>query len=309
MKTLLTLLLLMITVSAEVTFSGGFKYLYDTNIGQNTTEESGSYIVPTVGVQYDFKEIPLYLSTDFVYDFYVTERDYDDNSPFWEVAVGTKFDFDRLRYSQKLFYELYLGNDLYDSEGEVQNWVPVFQTVSIDNSFRYKINRSEIDLKTVLSYHGYGSDESNNATITFEKEGYYLLLAPKLEQNWSVKEKRVALKSISGEFLYERSFLDHDVDSYNYWRVKVAADIKLFYPRLKLAVTYGEKHHVGSEQHDHTGDYVAIEKQYFSFAPKVEIPLVSDLSFVIGGKLRIKESNAPEHNYDRNTLFAELKWN
>ncbi len=309
MKKLLALLLFVNTVSADIEFSGGFRYLYDSNIGQNITEESGHYIEPSIGVKYEFEEIPLSVSTDFVYDFYVTERDYDDNSPFWEVAVSSKFDIDQFRYTQELYYELYLGNDLYNGDGNVQNWVPVFQTISFDNSFRYSINRSDIHLKTIFSYHGYGSEKTNSDRISFEKEGYYLLLAPKLQLSWSVKDKSVALKEVSGEFLYERSFLDRDVDSYNYWRVKATADIKLFYPRLKLAVTYGEKHYLGSEEQDHTGENVSIEKNYFTFTPKLEVPLVSDLTFGIGGKLRIKESNDPEQNYDRNTFYAEVKWN
>lgn len=309
MKIATALLFIAATLAAEVELSGGFKYVYDSNIGQNISEEGGSYIVPSLGVKYDFKEIPLYISTDLIYDFHVSKRDYDDNSPFWEVALGSKFDRSIFRYSQKLFYELYLGDDLYTSEGDVKNWVPVFQTISMDNSFRWKIERNEIHLKTLFSYHGYGTEETTSEKVTFEKEGYYLQLAPKLKKSWSIKKKRAALKGIYGEFLYERSFLDLDVDSYNYWRVKLGADIKLFYPHLKLAVSFAEKHYLAGEENDQSAEIETVEKRYFAFSPKLVVPIISDLSCEIGGKFRIKESNDPEHNYHRNTFFAEMKWN
>jgi hypothetical protein len=305
------LLIISFLSAKQFGYYGSIDFIYDSNVGQNSYEESDYYFVPKIGADYDFEKVPLFVYTDLIYDFYVNERDFDDNSPFLEAGFGTKLKKGKFRYTPSLSYELYLANRVYNPTDRetINSWEPVFHLYSLKNSIRVKKRKQTAKLFTEIAYHNYGETVLDTISYKSKYEGTYLTIAPEYKRNWKVKKKhKVRLKEISAKFDYKHAFLEKKEDSYNLWTLSAYADMKIIYPFLSCKISYGEKYYLDSETHPISGENVWGEKQYFRITPKISVPIISDLSLELGSKIRYKWSNMFGHTYDRYVFSAGILW-
>ncbi len=311
MKKILLFLIASLCLQADILdYSAAIEYQYDSNIGQNITEESGSYFIPELKLKLTPWEKPgIFFRTDFAFDAYVDSRDYDDNSPLFDGGIGIDLGSKRLRYTAELSVQHYFGMNLYtDDHGEPRDWVPVLRTWRVSNDFRKQWDSHRIDLFTDFSILEYGDESTDSGSVKNEDDGVLVEITPRYRFKFGSTERAFSFKRLESYLTYEQIWT-HKAEK-SYWRLKagIATKISIGHPYLDLETWYGYKRYLEEREHNQTGIMEIPTVHYGVVKGALIIPIVSDLSVYLGGDMRFRSSNYPSYEYNRHTAYVGIQW-
>lgn len=299
-------MLLNVNAATFLEYDLGLKYIFDSNIAQNTTETSKHYFVPGAYLKlYPFSAADLFISTEIIYDCYLKERDADDNSPFVTGGLGIDLGKKKIRVTPEFYIEQYFMANGYslNNDGEFEekdSWVSFLRTYNFKTSFLRKKKKVGIYANAEVGYRDY--DQKN------EKEGVELKLEPEVRYFFKGKDKKVGFKSFRAAIEYSGQFTETGSNSYNRVMVTVKTDVRLWRAKLDVAVECGRKIYIGTIEHPHSGDEINETIKYLNFKPSINVDVIADLELNAGSTIRLRKSNYPNEEYYRYTLFAGVSW-
>lgn len=296
----------------ELVYSASVDLMFDSNIGQNINEENAIYVVPRLYFKLkDFTALPWYIKTNFVYDAYQQNRVPTLASPF--VKIGTGFDFKKKQFSYKpeLSALLYLAmnvdkvGDNYEDVVDVESFVSVKRSIRLTNNVIINLKENKISILNYIRRNDYGED-----AIEDSRDEWRIGLKPVFKHKFRIlKKDKVKIKSISTYFEYEGNFSIDESENFHLIQVALGLDFKLLRMSLHISPALSQKKYTLETTHPHDDEIKIIpNNKYFKLESNLNIPIISDLKFVIGGKVRFKNSNNPMYDYNRNTCYARLKW-
>ena len=177
---LLILFFVCLLVAQELKYHTSVGYYYDSNVAQNITEYSKSYVVPKLGATYIFASVPLFITSNLAYDFYIAEWDIDESSPFVEAQLGAKIGENSFRYIPTFSYGLFLVNHVFVPNSETELFgQPLFQTFDITQKIRIKKSKNEYSLSVAGVYYDFGDIIIDSVRKSYNKQGLYGTVAIK----------------------------------------------------------------------------------------------------------------------------------
>lgn len=312
---LITLLFIhSLNASSLLEYSASVEYQFDSNIGQNTTEVPGGYVTPNIAVTlYPIKNIPIFLYTDLVFDSYITERNFDDNSPLIDGGIGIKLGTKKFKYITAISFKQFIGMNVYtpnDSIGSSSDWISTLRTYTLKNDFRKKIKKSRVDLKTEISLIDYGDNVTDSGTIKNEKDAFNLNISSSYQHDFKFnKDIPARVKNVTLKLNYEGNFAYGEEEAFNKLTGTIGTDLKLLITTLSLDLSYSQKIYNTKRNHPNTNDLIDLKTNYIIIKSDITIPIISDLFIEVGGKLRFRNSNYPTYDYNRHTAYARILWN
>lgn len=308
MKKIFIVLVIILNSNASTLFeySIAVDYIYDSNIARNTTEVSKHYVAPEIDLMYyPFSPVDFFASARVTYDFYVKERDADDNSPFVAGGVGVKLGKKKFRIIPEFYMEQYLLAEGYflkeDGELTSKTWAPFLRTFNLNVQLLRKKKKIAIYTNALLSYFDYNDNTTNN-------EGLFLELKPEIKYLFKKKRKSIGVKSVCAAIQYNGKYVDLKSESYNKLMMILEADIKFWQARLSTALEGGRKIYTEACEHPHSGEEVNETISYLNIKPSIKVDLISDLELNVGTALKFRDSNFPNEEFYRYTFFAGVKW-
>lgn len=297
-----------------IDYHTSIEYQFDSNIGQNITEEPGGYVIPNIGLSfYPIKKAPMYFTADLVFDCYVKERDFDDNSPLINGGIGIKLSTKKLKYLTNFSLKQFVGMNAYspmDSISSSKDWISVLRIYSLKNNFGRKLNNNRINIKTKISLIDYGDIVTDSGRIKNEEDAYNLNISPSYQYNFKFKSKApFKFKNVTLKFNYEGNFAQCEEEKYNRFTATIGTNFKLLITIFSLDAAYSQKRYTTQRIHPNSNKLIDIKTNYFIIKPNLTIPIISDLFIEIGGKLRFRNSNYPTYDYDRHTAYSRILWN
>lgn len=284
------------------------KYIFDSNIAQNTKEIPKHYVVPEIGLTlYPFPAVDLFVAGEMIYDCYVKERDADDNSPFVTGGLGIKLGRKKFRVIPEFYMEQYLMADGYtlnkDGEWIEDPYMSFLRTFNFKTSLVREKKKIAIEADAMVGYKDYHKDVKES-----KKEGVELNLEPKISYLFNGKDEGLRFKSISFGAKYEGRFTDLDVTTLNKVMLFINTDIRFWRAKIDAAFELGRKVYIGLSEHPESGEDINEVINYMNIKPEIEIDIISDLEISIGGELRFRSSNFENEEFNRHTFFAGVKW-
>jgi len=297
-KLLLTILTgtLLPLIGAELDYGVSVGYIYDSNIGQNINEFGKGYVVPDGFIKLKGTKVPLFGKVAVVYDNYLEERSPLLNSPFLSVSTGTEI------RKEKFSYDGIVKGALFYGKSADSGFVPVKNSARLINDFSWKIAKHhQVELNTEMQANDYATTASDAFRLTVD---------PVYQYKFSVKKsEKVKFRSVSLCPEYEGNFAVSESESYTTGGVAIGSELKLWRTSLETSAGWASKKYKGTSAVTSTGDAESVHSTYLTIDGGYTVPIVSDLSFKVDGKLRFKNSNSASSDYDRHTIGAKLAWN
>ncbi len=301
--------LLLIISAIMMAFAGKFDYrisagyLYDSNIGQNITEEGKGYFVPEASLKFRGEKVPLFIKVASTYENYITERSPVLNSPFLAFSAGGDWGNKTFKYGTEFRASLYFGQssqERSDGSDKPVFWAPAKNSYRWYNDFKWKVNRHRFMFNSQMQINDYAETD---------QDGFRLSLEPSYQYRFSIK-KSDNIKFRYLELLpeFEGNYVNSSIYSYTYLAIGAGTNLKLWKTSLYMSLSYASKEFHGEMKHPHTGELIKAKNNYFYSYGSFTIPIVSDLSLKINGKLRFKSSSNPSFDWNRHTIGAKLVW-
>ncbi len=281
-------------------------YIGDTNIEGTTSADSRGYFKPRLRVRlFPFSDLPFYLQSEIIYDHYIRERDFDDNSPFISADIGFRPRGNKSRLYSEISYKHYMGYVL--EENEQENWRPVLKEFEFNNKIRMRVMRSNVDFILNARFNHFSSLYDNEP---WEE------LGPSLETGAEItylrirckKSKSFCLENIQSSFFYEYCGFEKIRRSYNMFTFGSGLNLKVLRTSINTFAKYSRKIYMQERDNDSVGTVVPYYNRY-DCGVLVTVPVIEYLDFRLGAKLRFRDSNWPNFDYDRHTFFIGLEWN
>lgn len=312
MKKLLFILLVVLNLysSTLLEYDLGIKYLFDSNIGQNTTEVSKHYVVPKVGFKlFPLKKTKFFIASEVIYDCYVTERDPDDNSPFLTGGIGIELGKKKFKVIPDFFIEQYFVTDGYtlnnDGKLEKDSWISFLRTYNFRTMIIRKKKRIGFYANAEIAYRDYGDIDAKN-----EKDGVELKVVPELKYLFKKDDEiKVGVKSLGVEVEYTGRFTEDDTESFNKMLIALKTDFKFWRVKLDLDFELARKMYIAEIEHPHSGDFINEVVDYLNIKPSIKVDIIADLKVEVGSALRFRRSDFPDEEYSRHTVFTAVDWN
>lgn len=308
-SSLLILVAVWVSLALDVDYRLSLQYEYDSNIGQNYREIGKGSIVPAAAINLTQPwKIPLSLSGDITWDAYVTERDFDDNSPFLSTGISSLIGSKKFSWKPELTGDLYVASEGYvPNEDSPQRMSPVLRTLGLNNRFQLKRKRHEWSLKSTLSLVNYGDIESAQRAIKNDKDAFQYSFTPLYRIKFkSKKVLRLRTLSLEGEWL--GNIAHDDSESYNRFGISATSQLKLWKSTLSFTTGISRKMYEEQETHPVSGNTTDVTTDYFTLSPALEIPLFADMQLELKSKHRLRNSTIPNKEYDRHTASVTLIW-
>lgn len=304
---ILLLLYVSFTFSKGFDYSASLSYTFDSNIGQNYVMQSGNYFIPKLKGAYSFNAIPLYIKGDFMYDYHVIERSFKENSPLISIEIGNKFKKKKFHCRPFYSYSLFLAKM---KSAEQSSKTKLFKVEhSFATSFSLKKKRKEVRLLSGISYENYGLSSDPFIDTAYSKHEFWLNTSIRVERTWKSKKQKLKLLALRSEIQYKHFLSKKAENTYNNVKFEINSKLKVYYPHIGCAMSYGKKLYHSQIENPHTGEMQEGKNSNWKIEPSINIPIVSDLYFQIKGAFQKKSSRLPEDNYTRNMLSLKVGWN
>lgn len=266
--------------------------IYDSNLPQNTTEYAGWYNEPAVYLKYKPPCLQDHLSlwTRLRYGHYVQERSPTLNNPFSSYGADYTMDFKVVRYVSGISISSYLHPDWQIARNKFE-WS---ESVAITR------DRNEWTIDLNLMANDYGDNLYDG--IRMEDQIIYT------HSTKNTRKKKPIFKSISFALQNESNFTKTGNTSYNIFGFKNASLWKLGKISLEPSISVENKKYTGSLLNLNTYQTVQPENKYLNLGADITYNLTSQLELSLNGQWRLKNSNYPTYDYNRNTIALGLRW-
>lgn len=318
MRKSIIFILLALSIQAEnriLKYNLGCKYQFDSNIGQNINNQSGNYVIPSLGIAYyPFRKTDLFVQLNLKFDSYITERDIDDNSPFLSGKAGIKLGKKKLSYSPKIQLDQYIGMNSFNLQADIieensKSWQPFLRKYFFKNSIEFNKKRNNLTGKLNIGYQNYGDLQRDTEIIKNEEDGFLYQVEIGYKRKIKNIKKNIRIKNSGIIINYDGLLARTDKECFNRLSGSVNTKIKFWKTNLDLQFSIIQKTYTSKIKHPFSGDTINASIKTLHIEPTYEIPIVSDLSLKTGAKLRFRRASIPEDEYNRHTVFALLSWN
>lgn len=286
-------LILLMSVSMAVANSVSLKYkvevdgYYDSNIGQNVTEESSLYAVPSVGLSLavPLGPIDLLAGGTITYENYLQKRLATLNAPFLLPYMGVKGEFGPLSTTLRARYAVYYSYTFVVAK--------LSYRLESDNRISLK-KRRYLHINGGVMYNDYASSSSDGMRYTTELsyEKRYRKLITSVEP------------FLEGEFNRAKS----DTASYDQLEVGLKSGFDLNIIDADLSVSLKSKTYGASYEHPHTMELFTPRNKYVEANVSLSRKIFKKMKIALSGKMRFKSSTNPTMDYDRHTIGLTLRW-
>lgn len=294
-------------ISKEVLdYTISLDYIFDSNISRNVNEFNKDYLLPEI----DFKltspnKIPFYLKGQLAFDHYLRERDFDDNSPFVSLGVGVNAGKKKLNLSSEIFGEYYMGFG-YEKETDSESWNAVIRIAKWNNDVIYKKKRKTFGFKLEAGILDYGKDKND---VKSDKTAYAVEMAPSFSYKFKKRtENKIRVKKVSAEFKYEFTDAYHRKNDFNRVSLPLSLNVKFFRADIDSEIELSKKLYKNERIESISNKVVLPYYNRITLGSDISIPLISNLSVIVGGKLRFRDSNWQQFDYNRHTCHLLLQW-
>lgn len=297
-------------VKPKLYYGISVEYIFDSNVGQNINETNAHYVVPKLDLKLkDFTSIPWFIRANFIYDAYQQKRVPTLNSPFVNLGTGFNLGNGKFSYDPEFSALLYVGMNVHidgDPAAEMKNFVPVKRSLRFKNDITIESKKNKLEINNYIRRNDLGLTSTGNS-----EDEWRIEIKPKYVYDVKVlKKDKIKIKEIFAELEYEGNFSDKVSESYNMFGLTAGMEFKLLIMSLDIAGRLAQKNFSTEIEHpQENGVMIKPVNKYAYLISSLNIPIISDLDFEIGGKLRFKGSNNPGYDYDRHSLSAKLKWN
>lgn len=281
-------------------------YIFDSNISRNLSNYVDHYILPELDIKLNSpQKVPLYLKGILAYDHYIRARDYDDNSPFLTLGIGYNGGSKKLKLRSEILGEYYMAFG-YEKGLVNEAWKAVIRTAKWNNKLSYKKKRKLLSLEVEGGIQEYSKEDSN---VRNNRTAYLLEIIPSFYYKFKKNKKaKVGLKRFGLEFKYELQDAYSGRYDFSRFSIPVNLRVKLFRVGIDSEIELTKKIYQNPREHDFENSMITPYYNRISLGSEISVPLISNFEIVVGGKLRYRDSNWNDFNYNRHTAHIELKW-
>lgn len=262
---------------------------YDSNIGQNITEESSLYATPSLGLSFLLpvgKSMDILAGGTVTYENYLQKRLATLNTPFILPYVGFRADIGPLTSTLRGRYAAYYSHTFVVAKTSYR--------LELDNQFRLKRKRY-LWFNVGLMYNDYSTNSSDGMRYTTE------LLFQK-------RFKKRLLSSVVPFFEGEFNRANSDTASYDQFELGIRGGFDLKILNASVALSAKSKTYGASYEHPHSMELFTPKNKYAIGSLTLSKKIAKRLKISMTGKLRFKDSTNPTMDYDRHTIGLSIRW-
>lgn len=264
------------------------KGYFDSNIGQNITEESSFYGTPSLGMALSVpvKKIAFLMGGSVTYENYLQKRLATLNSPFLYPYAGIRIKTKKFSSSFKAKYAAYYSHTFVVAKTSYR--------LTLENNFRLK-KGLYLTLDGGVMYNDYATNSS---------DGYRYTTALSVKKSWRKKVISKVEPFFEGEFNKAKS----DTASYDQLEAGIATDFDFNIFQAGISASLKRKEYGASYEHPHTNLLFTPINKYAVFSLAISKEVIKGLKISLTGKNRFKSSTNPTMDYDRHTITLSLLW-
>lgn len=261
---------------------------YDSNIGQNITEEASAYVTPSLGLGLTVPvgEVDILAGGTITYENHLQKRLSTLNAPFLLPYLGVRAKFGPINSTLRGRYAAYYSHTFVVSK--------LSYRVELDNRINLKKKRS-LNLDLGLQYNDYYTNSSDGMRYATELS---------FRKRFSKKVIASIEPFFDGEFNRAKS----DTASYDQVELGLKTGFDLQVVDADLSLSAKKKKYGASYEHPHTTEIFTSENKYAVGSLTFSKTIKKKVRLSLGGKLRFKDSTNPTMDYDRHTLAFSIRW-
>lgn len=285
---LLCLVSLLFAKGATLKYRLELDGFYDSNVGQNITEESSVYVTPSLGLGLTIPagSVSVLAGGTVTYENHLQKRLSTLNAPFLHPYVGMRAKIGPVTSTFRGRYAVYYSHTFVVSK--------LSYRAELDNRISLKKGRV-LNLDLGLMYNDYYTNSSDGMRYT-------------TALSYRKRFKKGILSSVEpfvdGEFNRAKS----DTASYNQIELGVKTDFDLKVLNAGIALSAKKKIYGAAYEHPHTTEIFTPENTYAVGLLTLSKEIQKKLRLSLSGKLRFKDSTNPTMDYDRHTLTFSIRW-